>query len=112
MQYGGSQAHSTVFEKERGDWELFSRIKDKLTSFRRFMANSYTDADKQDAINLFLGNFVPSRSSAPLWDLDSDAYLHSGTAAVWHHSPLQHHARCTKNLSYLAAVEVPILGKP
>ena len=79
-----------MFEKERGDWELFSRIKDKLTSFRRFMANSYTDADKQDAINLFLGNFVPSRSQPLLWDLDSDAYLHSGapsrggcTKQVW-----------------------------
>jgi len=26
---------------------------------RRFYSNAYTDAEKQDAINLFLGNYVP-----------------------------------------------------
>ena len=78
VQYGGSQAHTRVFEKERGDWEPFSRLKDKLTSFQRFVANSYTDADKQDAINLVLGNFVPARGKPHLWELDSDLYLHTG----------------------------------
>ena len=53
-------------------------LRDKLTSFRRFVANSYTDAEKQDAINLFLGNFVPLHGLPPLWALDSDYYLHSG----------------------------------
>lgn len=51
-------------------------LRDKLTSFRRFVANSYTDAEKQDAINLFLGNFVPLHGLPPLWALDSDYYLH------------------------------------
>lgn len=32
---------------------------------------------KQDAMNLFLGCFVPNESSIPLWDLESDYYLHN-----------------------------------
>jgi hypothetical protein len=45
---------------------------------RRFYSNAYTDAEKQDAINLFLGNYVPLPGAPPLWELDSDYYLHTG----------------------------------
>jgi hypothetical protein len=32
----------------------------------------------QDAINLFLGNFVPDKPGQPeLWDLENDVYLHA-----------------------------------
>ncbi|KAK9809577.1 hypothetical protein WJX73_003787 [Symbiochloris irregularis] len=86
-QYGGSEAHSTVFERERGDaWEPMTLLRDKLTSFRRFVANSYTDAEKQDAINLFLGNFVPSPDVPPIWALDSDYYLHSSLGRRFVHA--------------------------
>ena len=62
----GPAAHTREFDKERGDWEPFSRLKDKLTSFQRFMANSYTDAEKkQDAINLVLGQLPARQESAP-----------------------------------------------
>ena len=44
--------------------------------FRRFYNNTYTDAEKQDAINLFLGNYVPQPGLPALWDLDTDYYLH------------------------------------
>lgn len=44
---------------------------------RRFYSNKYTDSEKQDAINLFLGNFVPRRGRPQLWELDSDQYLHA-----------------------------------
>ena len=47
-----------------------------MTSIRRFYSNTYTDADKQDAINLFLGNFVPCPGRPELWELETDAYLH------------------------------------
>ena len=49
-----------------------------MTSIRRFYSNAYTDAEKQDAINLFLGNFVPQHGHAALWELDSDYFLHAG----------------------------------
>eukprot|EP00955_Chlamydomonas_euryale_P001796 20183-Chlamydomonas_euryale.AAC.2 len=41
-----------------------------------------TDADKQDAINLFLGNFVPAPGQPDLWELESDHYLHGGVGHV------------------------------
>jgi len=57
LQYGGSEAHSTFFQRQRGDWEAATQSRDLMTSIRRFYSNAYTDADKQAAINLFLGNF-------------------------------------------------------
>ena len=53
-----------------------------MTSIRRFYSNAYTDAEKQDAINLFLGNFVPQHGHAALWELDSDYFLHAGTVST------------------------------
>jgi hypothetical protein len=35
------------------------------------------DADKQDAINLFLGNFVTKDNQPMLWELSSDYHLHN-----------------------------------
>lgn len=35
------------------------------------------DADKQDAINLFLGNFVSEDGQPMLWELNSDYHLHN-----------------------------------
>ena len=31
----------------------------------------------QDAINLFLGNFIPGSGQLELWELESDVYLHA-----------------------------------
>lgn len=38
------------------------------------------DADKQMAINVFLGVFVPTEELLNLWDLSTDYYLHHKTA--------------------------------
>lgn len=38
------------------------------------------DDERQGAINLFLGHFVPRPHEPALWDLESDHYLHSGAA--------------------------------
>ena len=35
-----------------------------------------SDNDKQQAINLFLGVFVPKEGTLNLWDLPTDYYLH------------------------------------
>ncbi len=55
LQYGGSEAHSVFFDRRKGEWEAATQSKDLMTSIRRFYSNTYTDAEKQDAINLFLG---------------------------------------------------------
>ena len=80
LQYGGSEAHSMFFQRQRGDWEAATQGRDFITSIRRFYSNTYTDAEKQDAINLFLGNFVPQHDQPALWQLDSDYFLHTGVA--------------------------------
>ena len=42
MQYGGSEAHSTFFQRQRGDWEAATQSRDLMTSIRRFYSNAYT----------------------------------------------------------------------
>ena len=56
-------------------WTSHSR--DMIERIRRYYSNLITDAEKQDAINLFLGYFVPSESEVDLWDLHTDYNLHN-----------------------------------
>lgn len=85
MQYGGSEAHAEFFQRKKGEWEATTQSRDLVTSIRRFYSNTYTDAEKQDAINLFLGNFVPRPNQPHLWELDTDYYLHT---VSWRHMAL------------------------
>lgn len=74
MQYGGSEAHKNV--KNTASRENFKH-RELLTSIRRYYSNSFTDTAKQDAINIFLGHFVPKANAPPLWELENDYYLHN-----------------------------------
>ncbi|KAJ3012423.1 UNVERIFIED_CONTAM: phosphatidylinositol-3,5-bisphosphate 5-phosphatase [Siphonaria sp. JEL0065] len=75
LQYGGSHLVNTMETYRKiGHWTSHSR--DMIESIRRYYSNSFTDAEKQDAINLFLGNFVPEVGGEMMWDLPSDYYLH------------------------------------
>ncbi|KAL6781965.1 hypothetical protein ACKKBF_B10120 [Auxenochlorella protothecoides x Auxenochlorella symbiontica] len=78
QQYGGSEAHASFFQRARGDGAAATTSRDLLTSLRRFYSNAYTDADKQDSINLLLGVFRPEPGQPHLWELDSDSALHRG----------------------------------
>ena len=82
IQYGGSEAHRAFFKNQRGHWSAATKSSEMLTSLRRFYSNAYTDADKQDAINLFLGYYTPDIDKQPLWELESDYYLHVGPCIV------------------------------
>lgn len=101
MQYGGSEAHKNV--KNTASRENFKH-RELLTSIRRYYSNSFTDTAKQDAINIFLGHFVPKENQPPLWELENDYYLHNfevrnGAAAceemrkslAWHLEGRRHH---------------------
>ena len=59
--------------------------KDLMTSIRRYYTSTFTDAEKQSSINLFLGRFRPYEMPAyePLWSLQSDFQIHT-----WAHAPL------------------------
>ncbi|CAO2835328.1 unnamed protein product [Amaranthus hypochondriacus] len=76
QQYGGSAAHNTVFPDKQGKWKATTQSREFLKSIKRYYSNTYTDGEKQDAINLFLGYFRPKEGKPALWELDSDYYLH------------------------------------
>ncbi|KAG6547526.1 hypothetical protein Mapa_010974 [Marchantia paleacea] len=78
LQYGGSAAHNTVFPERQGKWKATTQSREFLKSIKRYYSNTYTDGEKQDAINLFLGHFQPKEGKPALWELDSDYYLHVG----------------------------------
>jgi hypothetical protein len=76
LQYGGSHLVNTM-ETYRKISAWTSHSRDIIESIRRYYSNSFTDAEKQDSINLFLGYFVPKKSTTFLWDLPTDFELHN-----------------------------------
>ena len=90
LQYGGSEAHKKVQVQNTGvdaKGDGMGKHKELLTSIRRYYSNVLTDSLKQEAMNLFLGHYIPSQSPLPLWELENDYYLHnfhvkSGTASM------------------------------
>lgn len=47
-----------------------------VESFKRYYNNSFLDKQRQEAYNLFLGNYIFVQGEAMLWDLSTDYYLH------------------------------------
>ncbi|KAF7730161.1 phosphatidylinositol-3,5-bisphosphate 5-phosphatase [Apophysomyces ossiformis] len=76
LQYGGSHLVNTMKTYRKID-QWTSHPRDMIESIRRFYANAFSDGDKQDAINLFLGNFVIKPGQPMLWELNSDYHLHN-----------------------------------
>lgn len=103
LQYGGSHLVNTMetYRRVRGGSETgeaiglggsvswISHSRDTIETIKRYYSNSFTDAEKQDAINLFLGLFKPTKNlgesegstvyqqRVELWDLSTDFYLHN-----------------------------------
>ncbi|CAH8391021.1 unnamed protein product [Eruca vesicaria subsp. sativa] len=84
MQYAGSDAHIKMFSSLRGDWNMIAKQRDKMIAFRRHVCNTFKDSEKQNAIDVFLGEFRPELGKPPLWKLCSD----------------QRHTRNSSNLNY------------
>eukprot|EP00835_Amoeboradix_gromovi_P004001 NODE_289_length_11662_cov_0.555133.p2 type:complete len:763 gc:universal NODE_289_length_11662_cov_0.555133:2580-292(-) len=75
LQYGGSQLVNTVATyTHKSDWQTHS--KDLIESIKRYYNNSFTDVDKQNSINTFLGSFQPMQQNRHIWDMSSDKSLH------------------------------------
>jgi hypothetical protein len=75
MQYAGSELVNTINTYRYGT--LAAQSRDLFTTVKRYYSNSFTDAEKQHSINLFLGNFIPAEESENLWDLEGDYHLHN-----------------------------------
>ncbi|KAJ5227372.1 Polyphosphoinositide phosphatase [Penicillium citrinum] len=75
IQYGGSHLVNTMATyRKTNQWSSHSR--DMVESFKRYYNNSFLDAQRQEAYNLFLGNYIYAQGAPMLWDLSTDYYLH------------------------------------
>ncbi|XP_004141821.2 phosphoinositide phosphatase SAC2 [Cucumis sativus] len=61
LQYGGSPAHNKIFSERRGQWKPAIEYVDIMKSVQRFVNNVYMDEEKQNGIDLFLGNPPPQK---------------------------------------------------
>jgi hypothetical protein len=82
IQYGGSQLVNTM-ETYRKINQWTSHSRDMVESFKRYYNNSFLDGQRQEAYNLFLGNYIFTQGQPMLWDLATDYYLHHADPRVW-----------------------------
>lgn len=76
VQYGGSNLVNTMDSYRRiNQWS--SHTRDILNSIKRIYSNSFMDLIRQEAINLFLGNYIYDSNKPKLWELQNDYYLHN-----------------------------------
>lgn len=54
-----------------------------VESFKRYYNNSFLDRQRQEAYNLFLGNYIFAQGQPMLWDLSTDYYLHHADPRAW-----------------------------
>eukprot|EP00268_Persea_americana_P043929 TRINITY_DN442_c0_g1_i5.p1 TRINITY_DN442_c0_g1~~TRINITY_DN442_c0_g1_i5.p1 ORF type:complete len:849 (-),score=149.16 TRINITY_DN442_c0_g1_i5:378-2924(-) len=78
FQYGGSAAHNKIFSQRRGQWKAATQSQEFFRTLQRYYSNAYMDAEKQDAINVFLGHFQPQQGKPALWELDSNQHYGVG----------------------------------
>lgn len=75
LQYGGSQlVHRIKTYRRTAPWT--SQGNDIMQTLSRYYSNTFSDTEKQNAINLFLGVYVPCEEPVPIWELSSDYLLH------------------------------------
>ena len=72
LQYGGSKAHHSVVGQKKG---VLQSLPEFFTSIQRHLANNFTDPQKQNALNLFLGIYQPLKNKTPLWAINDDREL-------------------------------------
>ncbi|KAK2877215.1 hypothetical protein FQN49_001339 [Arthroderma sp. PD_2] len=90
VQYGGSHLVNTMATyRKLNQWTGHSR--DMVESFKRYYNNSFLDAQRQEAYNLFLGNYVFSQGMPMLWNLTTDYYLHHSDPRAWFASHRQNY---------------------
>lgn len=75
LQYGGSQlVHRIKTYRKTAPWT--SQGNDIMQTLSRYYSNTFSDAEKQNTINLFLGLFIPDETKPQIWEYTSDYYFH------------------------------------
>ena len=82
VQYGGSHLVNTM-ETYRKINQWTSQGREMVESFKRYYNNSFVDGQRQEAYNLFLGNYIFVQGQPMLWDLPTDYYLHHADPRLW-----------------------------
>jgi len=81
-QYGGSHlVNTTDSYRKINNWQSNSR--DMLESFKRYYHNSFLDSQRQEAYNLFLGNYIYAQGQPMLWEMSTDYYLHHANPSAF-----------------------------
>ncbi|KAL9266352.1 Phosphoinositide phosphatase SAC4-like protein [Drosera capensis] len=93
-QYGGSAAHNKIFSQRRGQWKAATQSQEFFRTLQRYYSNAYLDAEKQNAINLFLGYFEPQRGKPALWEMSSDQLYGRGRNELVDIEKRRAHKRC------------------
>lgn len=81
VQYGGSSLVHRI-QTYRKVAPMKSHGRDIYHTTLRYARNAFTDTDKQMAINVFLGVFIPNEGEPNIWDLPTDYYLHHTNSRV------------------------------
>ncbi|KAF5302794.1 hypothetical protein FQA39_LY01974 [Lamprigera yunnana] len=75
LQYGGSQlVHRIKTYRKTAPWT--SQGNDIMQTLSRYYSNTFSDAEKQNTINLFLGLFIPEEAKPPIWEYLTDYHFH------------------------------------
>ncbi|KAI0523709.1 SacI homology domain-containing protein [Xylaria bambusicola] len=106
VQYGGSQLVNTM-ETYRKINQWTSHSRDMIESFKRYYNNSFLDSQRQEAYNLFLGNYIFAQGQPMLWDLSTDYYLHHEDPRTWSEKP-QHNYINWFNPTFLEKAKLPV----
>ncbi|RVE46868.1 hypothetical protein evm_008513 [Chilo suppressalis] len=82
LQYGGSQlVHRIKTYRKTAPWA--SHGNDIMQTLSRYYSNTFSDAEKQNSMNLFLGLFIPELQKPQIWEFPNDHYLHHPEAMVF-----------------------------
>lgn len=83
LQYGGSHLVNTMETYRKiNHWSSHSR--DLVESIKRFYSNSFVDAQRQDAINLFLGNYLIKEGIPCIGDMQMNIdYSDNSGIDIW-----------------------------
>ena len=69
--------HSRIQSYRKHKWT--NKATDVTQTIKRYYANTVSDMEKQNSINLFLGVFKPVRGKPPIWntkEYSSDTFWH------------------------------------
>lgn len=80
LQYGGSQLVHRV-KTYRKISKITTQSRDIYMTLSRYYNNNFSDREKQDAMDVFLGIYRCEDGAKNLWDLGSDYYLHNSVPA-------------------------------